>query len=213
MHLWSHSFSYYPRFMNISENGDKNCFENWELCLFRHLSSYDNRIVRSSHSCSSLASSGVHCPALRLAFRHSWMQPQDTWTSLPSSMSLHSLATRTDQCFVKDEVSQVWPCLFSFRWCCVHLQRSLLRAGGQILWKKAELSRQRIADDWFWNFRLCLIHQLGCMCWSISCKQWKGEVRKCTGAGVQRPLETVLIACYLPEHKPPVSSIEWLNGT
>ena len=34
------------------------------------------------------------------------MQPQDTWTSLPASVSLHSLVIRTDQGFLKDEVPQ-----------------------------------------------------------------------------------------------------------
>ena len=28
LYLWSHSFGHYPRSMTISENGDKNCFEN-----------------------------------------------------------------------------------------------------------------------------------------------------------------------------------------
>ena len=65
------------------------------------------------------------------------MQPQDTWTSLPASVSLHSLVIRTDQGFLKDEVPQFWPCLFSFRRCCMHLQSYLMRAGGQ---KKAKLS-------------------------------------------------------------------------
>ena len=40
-----------------------------------------------------------------------------------------------------------WPCLFSFRRCHMHLQSYLMRAGGQILWKKAEPNHQRIADD------------------------------------------------------------------
>ena len=75
------------------------------------------------------------------------MQPQDTSTSLPASVSLHSLVIRTDQGFLKDEVPQFWPCLFSFRRCCMHLQSYLMRAGGQILWKKAEPNHQRIADD------------------------------------------------------------------
>ena len=49
---------------------------------------------------------------------------QDTWSSLPASvsLSLHSLVIRTDQGFLKDEVPQFWPCLFSFRRCCMHLQ-------------------------------------------------------------------------------------------
>ena len=63
------------------------------------------------------------------------MQPQDTWTSLSASVSLYSLVIRTDQGFLKDEVPQFWPCLFSFRRCCMHLQSYLMRAGGQILWK------------------------------------------------------------------------------
>ena len=54
-------------------------------------------------------------PVLRLAFRHSWMKPQDTWTSLSASVSLHSLATPTDQGFSKDEVPWFWSCLLLFR--------------------------------------------------------------------------------------------------
>ena len=47
LHLWSHCFDYYSRFLTIRENGDKNCFENWELCIFRQFSFHDNRIVQS----------------------------------------------------------------------------------------------------------------------------------------------------------------------
>ena len=59
----------------------------------------------------------------------------------------HSLETRTDQGFLKDEVPQFWPCLFSFRRSCMHLQSYLMRAIGHIPWKKAEPNHQRIADD------------------------------------------------------------------
>ena len=59
LHLWSHFFGHYPRFMTISENGDKNCFENWELCLFLQFSFHDNQIVQSLHYCASLAHSGI----------------------------------------------------------------------------------------------------------------------------------------------------------
>ena len=58
-----------------------------------------------------------------------------------------------DQGFLKDEVPQLWPCLFSFRQCCMHLQSYLLLAGGQILRKKAEPNHQRIADAWFCNLQ------------------------------------------------------------
>ena len=102
------------------------------------------------------------------------MSPQDTWTSLPASVLLHSFETITDQSFLKDEVPQFWPCLFSFRRCRMQLQSYLMRAGGQILWKKVEPNHQRIADDWFCNFQLWHTHQLGCICQSNSCKQWKG---------------------------------------
>ena len=81
------------------------------------------------------------------------MQHQDTWTSPPASVSLHSLATRTDQGFLKDKVPQFWSCLFSLRRCRMHLQSYLMRVGGQILWKKAEQNHQRIANDWFCSFR------------------------------------------------------------
>ena len=75
------------------------------------------------------------------------MQPQDTGTSLPASVSLHSLVIPTDQGFLKDEVPHFWPCLLSFRRWCMHLQSYLMRTVGQILWKKAEPNHQRIADD------------------------------------------------------------------
>ena len=123
-------------------------------------------------------------------------------------MSLHSFVTRTDQGFLKAEVLQFWPCLFLFRRCCMHLQSYLMRAEGQVLWKKAEANHQRIADDWFCSFQLWHTHQLGCICRSNSCKQWKGEVTKCTLAGVQRPHRTALIACHLPEHKSPVGTVK-----
>ena len=44
-----------PKIHDEDENGDKNCFENWELCLFWQFSFHDNRIVQSSHyqSCKS----------------------------------------------------------------------------------------------------------------------------------------------------------------
>ena len=32
--LWSHSYGHYLWFMTISENEEKNCFENWGLCFF-----------------------------------------------------------------------------------------------------------------------------------------------------------------------------------
>ena len=57
--LWSHTFGHYPRFMIISENGDKNCFENWELCLFWEFLFHDNRVVQSSHYCTNLVYSGI----------------------------------------------------------------------------------------------------------------------------------------------------------
>ena len=59
LHLWSHSFGHYLKFINIDENWDKSCFENWELCLFRYFSFHDYRIVQSSHYWTSLANSGM----------------------------------------------------------------------------------------------------------------------------------------------------------
>ena len=77
------------------------------------------------------------------------MQPQDTCTSLPVSVSLHSLTTLTDQGFLKDEVAQFWLCLFSFWRYHKHVQNYLMRAGGQILWKKAEqvISEHKRSQD------------------------------------------------------------------
>ena len=79
-------------------------------------------------------------------------------------------------------------------------------AGSQILWKKAEPNHQRVADNWFCNFRSWHTHQLGCICQTNSCKQWKPEVTKRTLAGVQRPHGTALAACHLVEPKPPDGS-------
>ena len=66
-----------------------------------------------------------------------------------------------------------WPCLFSFRPCHMHLQSYLIRAGGQILRKKAEPTHQRIANNWFCGFQSWHTHQLGCICRSNSCRHWK----------------------------------------
>ena len=173
MHLWWHSFDHYPRFMAISENGNKNCFEKWELCLFWQFSFHDNREVQSSYCCTCLAYSGIQLFVLPSVTRK--CNPKVLELLLPASVTLHSLVTRTDQGFLKDEVPQFWPCLFSFRRCCMNLQSYLMRTGGQILWKKAEPNHQRITDDWFCNFQLWLTYQLGCICRSNSCKQWKGR--------------------------------------
>ena len=154
--------------MTISENGDKDCFENWELCLFDN-----SRFMTTEWYKARITALALPIRVLRLAFRHSWTQTQDTWTSLPASVSLHSFVIRTDQGFLKDEVPQLWPCLFSFRRCHMHLQSYLMRAGGQILRKKAEPNHQRIAYDWSCNFQSWHTHQLGSICRSNSCKQWK----------------------------------------
>ena len=52
------------------------------------------------------------------------MQPHDKLISLPALVSLHSLATSTDQRFLKDEVPQFLP----FRRCHMHLQSYLMSA-------------------------------------------------------------------------------------
>ena len=62
------------------------------------------------------------------------------------SFAFHSLAARTNQGFL-EEVPQFWSCLFLFRLSRMHLQSYLMRAGGQIPWKKAEPNHQRIAND------------------------------------------------------------------
>ena len=81
-----------------------------------------------------------------------------------------------------------------------------MRAGSRTLWKKAEPNHQRIVDDWFCKFQLWHTHQLGCICRSNSCKQWKEKVKKRTLARVQHPRETAWIACHLPKLQPPVGS-------
>ena len=135
---------------------------------------------------------------LRLTFRHSWIQFQDTWSSLPASVSLHSLATRTDQGFLKDEVPLVWQCLFSFRRCCMHLQSYLIGGGGQIPWRKAESNHQLLADNWFCYFQLWNTHQLGCICRSNSSKQWN-TITKLISSRVDIPpaIKTVIRVRFL----------------
>ena len=87
------------------------------------------------------------------------MQPQDTRTSLPASVSLHSLATRAGQGFLKGYVPQFWPSLFLFRRRHIHRQNYLMRARGQVLWKKAEpndcnlIMRLQDSKKW-WSYDL-----------------------------------------------------------
>ena len=99
---------------------------------------------------------------------------------------------------------EFWPRLFLFPRRRMHLQSYLMRAEGQLLWKKAEPSHERIADDRFENSQSWHTHQHECIGRSNSCKRWKVEVTKRILAGVQHPHGTAVITCYLPEHKPPV---------
>ena len=48
----------------VGENGDKNCFETWELCLFRLFSFYSNYVAQSSQYCTCFASSDIQFLAL-----------------------------------------------------------------------------------------------------------------------------------------------------
>ena len=160
----------------------KNCLENWELCFFWQFSFHDNRIEQSSHYCTSLANSVIQLFVLPSVTRK--CNPKILKILQHASVSLHSLVTRADQGFLKDEIPLFWPCLFTFRRCCMHPQSCLMRTGDQILRKKAQPNHQRIADDRFCYFQLWHTHQLGCICLSSSCKQWKGEVTKRTLAGV-----------------------------
>ena len=189
--------------LTIGENGDKTCFENWELRLFRQFSFYDNRIVQSSQYCTSLAYSDIQFFVLSSVTRKWNPKIIELLYLFPfRSLTCNTLWSG----FLERRSTQFWPCLFSFRQCSVHLQSYLMRAGTQILWKKVEPNHQRIADDWFCNFQSWHTHQLGCICPSNSCIQWKREVTIRTLAVVQRPHGTALIASHLPEHKPPVGS-------
>ena len=67
-------------------------------------------------------------------------------TCFSVELLIRLLATRTNQGFLKNEPARFWPCLFSFRRCDVHLQSYLMRAGGQILWKKAKHGTALIAS-------------------------------------------------------------------
>ena len=124
------------RFIAIGENGDKKCFESESFAIFDNFRSATPDLVQSSPA--------QHCqfgyPVFCLAFRHSWMEHQDTWFSLSASVSLHSLATSTDQGFLKNVLPQFGrACLhFSLRRCHMHLKSYLMLAGGQLLWMKAE---------------------------------------------------------------------------
>ena len=99
--------------------------------------------------------------------------------------------------------------LFSFRRCCMHLQSYSMRAGGQILWKKAEPNHQRIADDWFCNFLSWHISSAWLHLSIHSCKQWKEEVTKRTLAGVQRPRDRLWLLEIYPNTNFR-SAVEWL---
>ena len=59
LHLWSYSFDHYPRFMTKDEDGYKNDFEIWALCLLQQFSFNDNQIVQSLHYCTILVHSGI----------------------------------------------------------------------------------------------------------------------------------------------------------
>ena len=91
-------------------------------------------------------------------------------------------------------VSQAVAKLFSARWRSDYLE--------------AESNHQQIAGNWFCNFRSWHTHQLGCICRSNSCKQWRRKETKLNLARVQRLPWKALIACHLPNHKPPVGTIE-----
>ena len=191
--------------MTISENGDKDCFENWELCLFDN-----SRFMTTEWYKARITALALPIRVLRLAFRHSWTQTQDTWTSLPASVSLHSLVIRTDQGFLKDEVPQFWPCLFSFRRCHMHLQSYLMRAGGQILRKKAEPNHQRIADDWFCNFQSCTLISLGAFVDPIHVNNEKERWQNAPLPESNVHTERLWLLAIYPNTNLR-SSVEWLN--
>ena len=133
--------------------GTKAVLKIESFSFFRQFSFHDNRVVQSSHYCTSLVYSGIQffvLPSVTRKCNPSTSRYLNFSTCF--SVAPFTCNTHWSQCFLKDEVPQFWPCLFSFRRCCMHLQSYLLRAGGQILWKKAEPNHQRKADDWFLQF-------------------------------------------------------------
>ena len=51
MFLKQHSFSHYPRFMDIGENRNKDRFKNWQLCGVRKLPFCDHRAIKLTQNC------------------------------------------------------------------------------------------------------------------------------------------------------------------
>ena len=161
-----------PKIHNHSENVAKKCFENWVLCLFRQFWFHDNRTVQNSHYCTSLACSGVQFFVLPSVTRNAtprYLNFSTCFNVAPFTCNTHWSG------FLERWRTSVLAMLILFRWCCMYLRSYLMPAGGQILWKKAEPNHQRIADDWFCNFQMWHTHQLGRICRSNLCKQWKGD--------------------------------------
>ena len=102
-----------PKIHDHKWDWDKNCFENWEFCVFRQFSFHDNRIVQSSHFCSSLANSSIQFFVL-LSIARKCNPKMLELLLLFQCRSVH-LQHAVDQRFSKDEVRQFWLCLFSFR--------------------------------------------------------------------------------------------------
>jgi len=76
--------------MTTGENRNKDRFKNWKLCVlwkppFRHYGTITltQICVCFNNPCINLSVSD---------FRHSWIPPQKTWTSLPAAVYFRSLA-------------------------------------------------------------------------------------------------------------------------
>ena len=120
-------------FMTISESWDQNCFAHSKLCLFRQFSCHSNRIVQSSHYCTKFAYSGIQF--FVLTFVTNECNPKVLkLLCLLQCRSVHF--RRTDQGFFKSEEPQFRPCLFSFRWCRMHLHVYLMALEAKLCRRK-----------------------------------------------------------------------------
>ena len=162
-----------PKIHDEDENGDKNCFENWELCLFWQFSFHDNRIVQSSHYCSGLAYSGIQLfvlPSVTRKCKPRYLNFSTCFSVAPFTCNTHwsgFLERWSTSVFVVlifiPAVPHSSAKSFNARWRTDSVE-------------EAKPNHQRIADDWFCNSQSWHTHQLGCICRSNSWKQWKGDM-------------------------------------
>ena len=203
--LWSHSFGHFSRFMTIDENGDKNCFENWKLCLFRLFSFHDNQIVLSSHYSTSIANAGIQffvLPSitrecnpkiLELLYLLQCRFIHLQWELIWVFWKMKNLGFLTVLIYIP-AVSHAPAKLFYAYWRPDSVKES---------WTKSSANSRRlilqfpfVAHSSTWLHFLIQFMQ--------TMKRRGGKTLPCRS---QTPTSWMaLIACHLPEHKPPVGN-------